>query len=152
MAGKACVIFSPTKEAEAEQVVVRLRAEGYDVCAITVTPEVAAAAKEGSSSLPTDIAACIAGAEVCVILVDVDPGASSALGGLGGMASDGGSRVVTVGGDPKALSAELDDIIDGHVPSPETPELIDIVGGRPDRIAADNTPADKRNEDRVKCQ
>ncbi len=152
MTAKACVIFTSAKEAEADEVMGRLKAEGYEVCAARVPAEIAKAAKDENSSPPAEVAECLDGAEVCVILVDEDPTVSSGMGGFGGSASDGGCRVVTVGGDPENLPSELDDIIDGHVPSPDSPELIDVAAGRPERIKPDNTSAPKRDEDRVKCQ
>ena len=150
---KACVIFSAAKQAEADQVVQRLKNEGFEVCAQEVAPDVAQAVKCGdTTSVPAQVADCLEGADVCVILVDKDANASAAMGGLAGIASDGGCRVITVGGSPEALPRELDDIIDGHVPSAENPDLIGIVQGRTDRIKPDNKPAEKRDEDRVKCQ
>lgn len=150
---RACVIFSAAKRDEADQVVQRLRDEGYEVCATEVVPEVAQAVKANdATSLPPEVASCLDGAEVCVILVEQDAAASSCMGGLAGIASDGGCRVVTVGGSPESLPVELDDIIDGHAPSPDAPDLIDIIAGRPDRIKPDNSPAPERDEDRVKCQ
>lgn len=153
MAGKkACIIYTAAKEVEADSVVERLKANGYEVWAKKVTAEVAEAAQGESSPVPPEVAECLSAAEVCIILVDDDPAVSSGMGGIAGLASDGGCRVVTVGGKPDALPVELDDIIDGHVPSADTPDLIKIVDGRPDRISPDNTPVPKRNEDRVKCQ
>jgi hypothetical protein len=149
---KACVIYTAAKEAEAMRVAERLKGEGYEVCAEEVTPEFAEAAPDGGSPIPQELAECLSGAEVCIILVEGDPALSAGMGGIGGAASDGGCRVVTVGGNPEALPTELDDIIDGHVPSADTPELIEIANGRPDRIRPDNSPTPDRDEDRVKCQ
>jgi len=142
-------LYTPPQQAQAEVTVARLRDEGYEVCAVEVIAEVAKAIKAGeSASLPAEVQDCLAGAEVCVILVDetVDFGA------LGGLASDGGCRVVTVGGSPDALPAALDDIIDGHVPSPDAPELVDVVEGETERVRPDHTAAPPRKPDRVKCQ
>jgi hypothetical protein len=150
---KACVIFSAAKRTEADEVVRKLRDEGFEVCAAEVASDVGRAVKAGDiTSVSAEVANCIDGAEVCIILVEEDASASAGMGGLAGIASDGGCRVITVGGSPEKLPRELDDIIDGHVPSADTPELIDIVNGRPDRIKPDKKPAPSRDEDRVKCQ
>jgi hypothetical protein len=146
---KACVIHTASKKPEAEAVAKQLGDEGFQVCLTEVTAEEANSVKSSdTSSVPTAVQACLEGSEVCVILVDeaVD------LGGIGGIASDGGCRVVTIGGDPDNLPIDLDDIIDGHVPSPDDPELVDVVEGEPDRIKPDHTPAPPRNPDTVKCQ
>ncbi|MGN6155713.1 MAG: hypothetical protein ACTHN4_08255 [Sphingomicrobium sp.] len=146
---KACVIYTPQKKTEAQSTAGRLQDDGFDVCLTEVSAEVANAVQAGNqSSLPTDVKDCLDGAEVCVILVDeaID------LGGIGGIASDVGCRVVTVGGDPDKIPTELDDIIDGHVPSPDDPELIGVVEGQPERIKPDHTSAPPRKPDRVKCQ
>jgi hypothetical protein len=146
---KACVVHTASKKMEAEAVAKQLSDEGFQVCVTQVTAEEASAVKSGdSASVPGAVQECLEGAEVCVILIDeaID------LGGIGGIASDGGCRVVTVGGDPDDLASDLDDIIDGHVPSPDDPELVDIAEGEPDRIKPDHTPAPPRNPDTVKCQ
>lgn len=150
---KACVIFTASKEAEAKHVVQRLSDSGYEISAIEVTHEIAEAAKAGDqASIPPEIASCLNDAEVCVILFEEETAASGALGGLAGIASDAGCRVVTIGGDPDELPSDVDAIIDGHVPSSETPDLIDVVNGRPRRIRPDNTQAPGRDPERVKCQ
>ncbi len=150
---KACVIYTPEKAAEAAKVAARLGDDGFAVCREEVTSEEAITAKaSNTSSLPAQVLQCLEGAEVCVILLEEDVGTDAGMGGISGIASDGGCRVVTVGGSPEALPTELDDIIDGHVPSADSPDLIDIVNGRPDRIQPDDTSAPKRDEDRVKCQ
>ena len=146
---KACVIHTTSKKAEAEAVAKQLSDKGFQVCVTEVSAEEANAVKSGdSSSMPNAVQECLEGSEVCVVLVDeaVD------LGGIGGIASDQGCRVVTVGGDPDNLQTNLDDIIDGHVPSPDDPELVDVVEGEPDRIKPDHTPAPPRKPDTVKCQ
>ena len=149
MAKKACIIFGSGKQAEADKAAAQLQEAGYDVCLAKVTGEEATAVKAGDhDSLPEPVQDCLSGAEVCIILVDDDVD----FGGIGGLASDDGCRVVTVGGSPDALPEGLDDIIDGHVPSPDAPNLIEIVEGEPERIQPDNSPASPRKPDRVKCQ
>lgn len=149
MAKKACIVFCQAKASEAEAVAKRLQGDGFETCMAEVTFTDAKAVKAGDTlSLPSAVNECLDGAEVCVILVDED----NAFGGIGGLASDEGCRVVTVGGDPTDLPTDLDDIIDGHVPSPDSPELCDIVEGEPERVQPDNSPAPPRNPDRVKCQ
>lgn len=150
---KACVIYSHENQAEASQVAQRLGGEGYEVCATEVTGEEANSIKAGVlDSIPPKVAGCLADAEVCVILVGEDKPAEVGFGGVAAAASDAGCRVVTVGGSPEQLPTELDDVIDGHVPSADSPELPEIISGRPQRIRPDNTPAPERDEDRVKCQ
>lgn len=147
---KACVIFTAAKEAEVGQVVQRLSEAGYEVCTTEVEPDIAKAVKAGAvASVPTEVANCLSGAEVCVILLDQE---LDAFGGLAGVASDGGCRVVTVGGDPEKLPADLDDVIDGHVASSQNPDFVEIVNGRPERIKPDNSPATRRKVNKVKCQ
>lgn len=146
---KACVLHTPFKAAEAVEVGDRLRAGGCEVCITGVSTQTAKAVESGDkSSLSSTVADCLNGAEVCVILIDDE----ASLGPVGGIASDAGCRVVTVGGSPDDLPSELDDIIGGHVPQPDTPELLDIVGGQDARISPDGAQADRRKSDRVTCQ
>jgi hypothetical protein len=149
MAKKACIVFTEMKAMEAEAVAKRLQGQGFDTCMAQVTIVEAKAVKAGdTSTLPAAVKDCLNGAEVCIILVEEN----TALGAIGGLASDEGCRVVTVGGDPADLPTEIDDVIDGHVPSPDAPDLMDVVEGEPERIRADNSPAGPREPDRVKCQ
>jgi hypothetical protein len=146
---KACVLHTPEKKAEAEAVSKRLQADGFEVCVTGVSTQTAKSVKAGdTSTLPTTVEACLKDASVCVILVD-DEGS---LGAVGGLASDAGCRVLTVGGSPDALPNDLDDVADGHVPSPDAPELVDIANGKDERIAPDGTSAPPRKPKRVKCQ
>jgi hypothetical protein len=148
-AKKACVLHTPEKAADAEIVGQRLRASGYEVCITGVSSETAKTVKAGDkSSLPNAVAACLEGASVCVLLIDNE----GTLGALGGIASDSGCRVVTVGGPPDALPTELDDIVNGHVPNPDTPQLVEIVDGEDIRIEPDGSQAPRRKSDRVTCQ
>jgi hypothetical protein len=146
---KACVIHTPPKRSEAEAAAARLKNDGYSVCVSEVTAAVANAVKAGDkNSLPGEVQDCLAGAEVCVILVDeaID------LGAIAGIASDMGCEIITVGGSPADLPTSLDDITDGHLPSPEAPQFEEVVEGKPDMIKPDNTPSKDRDTDRVKCQ
>lgn len=146
---KACIIFTTTKEVEAEATAAQLRDNGYSVCMAEVTAEVGGAVKAGDqASLPAEVADCLQDAEVCIILIDE----TGDLGAIGGLASDRGCRVVTVGGSPDDLPQELEDIIDGHAPSLDAPELMDVVKGEPERIKSGHEPAPGRKPDRVKCQ
>jgi hypothetical protein len=148
-AKKACILHTPQKAAEAEEVGKRLRADGHEVCITGVSSQTAKAVKAGDkSSLPITVAECLNGASVCVLLIDDE----KSLGAIGGIASDSGCRVVTVGGSPEALPTELDDIVNGHVPTPDTPELVDIVDGEDIRIEPDGSQAPRRKSDRVTCQ
>lgn len=148
-ADKACVLHIPQKRTEAEEVGARLRANGYEVCITGVSSQTAKAVKAGdASSLPSTVADCLDGAVICVILVDGE----GTLGAIGGIASDSGCRVVTVGGPPDGLPQELDDVIDGHVPYADSPELIDIVQGEDARVTPDGKRAPTRKPKRVKCQ
>jgi hypothetical protein len=146
---KACVIFTAAKQAEAQATSAKLQDSDYEVCLTQVTAAEASRVQAGNQgTLPKHVQDCLHEAEVCVILVDVDVD----FGSVGGLASDGGCRVVTIGGNPGDLPQELDDIIDGHVPSSDAPGVIEIVEGRPERLKPDNTPAADRNEKKVKCQ
>jgi hypothetical protein len=149
MAKKACVIHTKGKQAEADATSAKLQDVGYEVCMAEVTAGEAAAVKAGEhGSLPARVQDCLSGAELCLILVDDEVG----LGIVAGLASDGGCRVVTVGGSPEDLPEELDDIIDGHLPSPDAPDFVDVIEGEPERVGPDNEPAPPRKPPRVKCQ
>jgi len=146
---KACILHTPQKKVDAEAVSKRLRAEGYDVRVTGVSIQTAKSVEAGDrSTLPPTAAECLENATLCVILVDED----GCLGTVGGLASDAGCRVITVGGSPDALPNDLDDIADGHVPSPDAPELVEIAKGKDERIAPDGTRAPPRKPNRVKCQ
>lgn len=146
---KACVVHTPAKKTDAEAVRERLSNDGYSVCLTEVSASEANAVEAGDrSSLPVDVRECLEGAEICVILVDDVVG----LGAIGGLASDMGCEVMTVGGSPEDLPDSLDDVTDGHVPTPDAPQLEEIVQGKPEMIRPDNTRAKPRDSDRVKCQ
>ncbi len=146
---KACILHTPKNKADADVVAQKLGNNGYDTCVTEVTAEEAKSVRTGdASSISSAVKDCLDGAEVCVIILDeaVD------FGGIGGIASDGGCSVVTVGGDPDDLPSDLDDVIDGHVPSPDDSELVVIVEGEPNRVKPDHTTAPPRKPDTVKCQ
>ena len=148
-AKKACVIHTPAKKDAAEATAARLQGDGYEVCVTEVTSDIAGQVKAGAgSSLPSDVAACLDGADICVILVDDEV----SLGAIGGLASDAGCRVITVGGAPDDLPTEFDDIVDGHVPGPDSPELPDVVDGDSVLMRPDGTSMPRRKPKRVKCQ
>lgn len=149
MASKACILYTPRKRPEAENVAERLKADGYTPCITGVSIQTAKTVEAGDkSSLPSTVTDCLEGASVCVVLIDDE----ASLGPIGGIASDSGCRVITVGGSPDELPTELDDVVSGHVPAPDTPELVDIVHGEDIRIAPDGTQASRRKSDRVTCQ
>lgn len=148
-ARKACIVYTEAKSAEADVVADRLKGQGFNPCLAKVTVEDAMAVKAGdASSLPRAVQDCLNGAQVCILLIEDE----STLGGIGGLASDAGCRVITVRGDPGDLTQDLDDLIDGHIPSPNSPELIDVVEGAQERVLPDGSSAPPRNPDRVKCQ
>jgi len=88
-------------------------------------------------------------ADLCVLLLEDSAEGLAAIGGLG---SDMGCQVVTIGGDPEELPSELDDVIDGHVPEIDLPVVDEIIEGEPERIKPDGEPAEERKLRRVKCQ
>jgi hypothetical protein len=146
---KACVIHTPPKKSEAEATAARLENDGYSVCITEVTAAVVNVVQAGDkNSLPDEVKECLDGAQVCVVLVDdaID------LGPIAGIASDIGCEIVTVGGSPADLPTSLDDITDGHLPTPEAPQFEEVVEGKPEMIKPDNTPSKDRDADRVKCQ
>src|SRR5690242_19761312 len=88
---KACILHTPEKKAAADEVAKRLKEKGYAVCVTEVSTETAKAVKAGDkASLPADVADCLEGADVCIVLVDEQ----GSLATIGGLASDGGCRVV----------------------------------------------------------
>ena len=100
---KACILHTPQKKAEAEAVSKKLQADGYDVCVTGVSTQTAKSVEAGDkSTLPLTVAECLENASLCVILVDEE----GCLGAVGGLASDAGCRVMTVGGSPRTLSAK----------------------------------------------
>src|SRR5690348_11625332 len=104
---KACILHTPSKKAEAEEVSKRLEADGYETCVTGVSTQTAKSVQAGdSSTMPCSVVECLKGASLCVILVDEE----GCLGAVGGLASDGGCRIVTVGGSPDALPDDLDEI------------------------------------------
>lgn len=147
----ACVIYTKNHEPELADVVKQLENRGFQVECHEVTSDVAAAYSKGDSqSLPDAVRECLERAEVCVLLFDED--FDEVFAGIGGLASDCGCRVVSVGGSPEDLPTDLDDIIDGHVPSAQSPDFPEIVDGKPDRVLPDGGSAGPRKPDRVKCQ
>lgn len=151
MAGKlACVVYLSSYQGSVDAVEDHLQALGYEVHTFEVTEERAQAVRAGdSSSLPDELRQCLEKADLCVLLLGED---AERLGAIGGLGSDMGCQVVTVGGDPEKLPSELDDVIDGHVPDTEQPTVDEIFEGTPERIKPDGEPAEVRKAKRVKCQ
>lgn len=150
MARLACVVYLSSYAGSVDAVEEHLQALGYEVHSFEVTEERARAVRAGAlDTLPEELRHCLENAELCVLLLGDD---AEALGAIGGLGSDMGCRVVTVGGDPENLPDELDDVIDGHVPDIEQPPADEVFDGAPERIKPDGSPSEERKPKRVKCQ
>lgn len=146
----ACIVYLPSNVGSVEEVEQRLASQGYEVRSFEVTKERAAAVKAGQwETLPNELAACLEEAVLVVLLIDED---ANLLGPIAGLGSDAGCRVVSIGGSPDDLPVDLDDIIDGHIPSVDAPNADEVIGGKPDRIEPDGESASPRKPVRVKCQ
>lgn len=146
----ACVVYLSSYRGSIDAVEERLQALNFEVHTFEVTEERAQAVQAGDlSSLPDELRQCMQTADLCVLLLDERAEGLAAIGGLG---SDMGCQVVTIGGDPEVLPAELDDVIDGHVPDIDLPIVDEVIEGEPERIKPDGEPADERKANRVKCQ
>ncbi len=151
MAGKlACVVYLSSYQGSVDAVEDHLQELGYAVVSFEIAKERAEAVRAGDlSSLPDELRECLQKADLCVLLLGDD---AEPLGAIGGLGSDMGCQVVTVGGDPENLPSELDDVIDGHVPDTDQPIVDKIFEGTPERIRPDGEPAEARKAKRVKCQ
>lgn len=146
----ACVVYLNSYAGSVAAVEQRLQALGYKVHSFEVTKERADAIVAGdAASLPSELRNCLQECELLVLLLDDD---AECLGSIGGLGSDAGCRVVTVGGDPETVPTELDDITDGHIPNIEHPTADEVLGGSRERIKPDGTVSDERKPKRVKCQ
>jgi len=147
----ACVIYTKSRANDLPATEQSLVLQGYRVDAFEITQDLAGDFISGNdASLPSVLRTCLEIAEVCVLLFDEN--CADVFCGIGGFASDRGCRVITVGGDPDDIPTELDDISDGHVPSPEVDSFPDIIKGDPVRIKPNGEKAPPRNPDRIKCQ
>jgi hypothetical protein len=151
MASKlACIVYLSSYQGSVEAVEDHLQGLGYDVHSFEVTKARAEAVRAGDvASLPDELRKCLQDAELCVLLLGDE---AECLGAIGGLGSDLGCRVVTMGGDPESLPAELDDVIDGHLPDVEQPQVDEVFQGTPERIKPDGTASPDRKPKRVKCQ
>jgi hypothetical protein len=148
---KACIIYLASLKVEADAVAAKLAVEGYTNCLEEVEAAVADAILHDVAAIPRRISDCLKDADCCVLLLGQDE-TDEAMGAIGGVASDGGCRVVAVS-DQVAdnIAKSVDAFIDAIVPC-DLEDLIDIVKGK------DHWPADaggkevQREIRRVKCQ
>lgn len=151
MANKlACIVYLSTFAGSVDAVEQHLQALGYDVHSFEVTKDRANTVVAGElSSLPTELRKCLKDAELCILLIGED---AECLGPIGGLGSDLGCRMVTIGGDPDDVPTDIDDIADGHIPDIEQPEADEVLGGERIRIKPDGEAAPERKPKRQKCQ
>jgi hypothetical protein len=151
MAKKACVLFGSEKTNEAEQLRVQLEQAGCTVCLTEITIDVAKVVQnKDAENFPEEVTICLDGADLCFILIS--EGILGCAGAIGGAASDGGCRVISIGGSPDNLPTQLDDLVDSHLPDVNDENLPSVVDGESICIGPDKVRRPTRKEDRVKCQ
>jgi hypothetical protein len=146
----ACVVYLSSYVGSLARVEARLLKLGYEVHSFEVSKDRADAIVAGDkASLPDALRDCLEQSELCVLLIDESAGS---LGTIGGLSSDLGCRVVTVGKDLESLPIELDDIADGHLPDVDHQKADEVLGGERVRINVDGTELPLREPKRQKCQ
>lgn len=151
MASKAaCIVYIEEFAGSVDAVEARLHELDYDVQSFEISKDRATAVRAGElESMPPELRTCLEAADLCVLLLGDD---AECLGAIGGLGSDLGCRVVTIGGSPENVPSELDDIADGHLPDVDQPAADEVLGGTRSRIKTDGEPAEERKAKRQKCQ
>jgi hypothetical protein len=96
----ACVIYVAKTKAELPHATRTLNSEGFEVCAVLATVEVAQTAQSGGDDLPPPVRACIANSELCVFLIPAEDQDDEGIGQAASLAAQMGRRVIgLVSGD-----------------------------------------------------
>lgn len=148
---KACIVHLARLKAEADAVAGKLAADGYTPCIEEVDATLADAILNDATVIPQNITDCIKDADICVLLLGQDE-TDEAMGAIGGVAADGGCRVVAISDQvANDIAENVDVFVDAIIPC-DLDDIIDIVKGK-DRWPADSEGKEvKRNIRRVKCQ
>lgn len=151
-AKRACLVYTAATAGERDAVRKRLEDQGYDVCEVEAQLADAVAAQAGEADLPSELRACIDGAEVCIFLIPEDASAMGDLGGGIGAGNASGKRVVAVlVGQPQNLPQKVDDLADAVV-RVDSDNLIPAVEGEKVWEAPGKEGGEPRKTKRVKCQ
>ena len=150
MTKKACVIFVPTMQEQAEDLHSKLSARAFDVCLTEAPAEDVAAAKLGSTSANHEIEACLNGAELKIFLIPAADTPSSIVS-AGIRASGTPGRVVAICEDIATAPKVFDDVAHTVI-SCASPDLIEAILVKEDHEDADGKPKLPRKPARVKCQ
>ncbi len=147
---KACIIYLTSLKVEADAVAAKLATEGYTCCLEEVEAAVADAILNDVTAIPPRILDCLKDADCCILLLGQDE-TDEAMGAIGGVASDGGCRVVAVSDQVADDLAKNVDVFVDAVVSCDLDDIMDIVKGK-DRWPSDaEGKAVKREIRRVKC-
>lgn len=76
----ACVVYVAKTKGELPRVTQALNSEGFEICAVLATIEVAQSAQSGGDDLPLPVRACIENSELCVFLIPAEDQDDEAIG------------------------------------------------------------------------
>lgn len=146
---KACVVFTTGLEKEVLQIVSQLADEGFKVCTAGADQEIVEAAQSGRLSLPEAVKNCIDSAAICVFLIPKEnpEGLMAAAGYAGGS----GKTIVAVVEDIKSIPQIFDDLASSIV-CVGSPQLVDVIKGKPVWESPNGSADGKRVIPRIKCQ
>ncbi|WP_459207496.1 hypothetical protein ACSMEV_04960 [Pseudomonas sp. MLB6B] len=146
---KACVVFTTGLENEASQIFSQLTAEGFKVCTAGADQEIVEAAQSGGASLPEAVKNCIDSAAICVFLIPKEDhdGLTAAAGYAGGS----GKAIVAVVEDINFIPQIFDDLASSIV-CVGSPQLADVIKGKPVWESPNGSADGKRVIPRIKCQ
>lgn len=93
---KACVIYVAATQSDLAAVNERLNSEGFDVCCVLATEQVARSVQSGVDNLPTAVKDCVSNSELCVILLPEREADDEGIGHAAGFAAQMGRRIIGV--------------------------------------------------------
>lgn len=150
MTKKACLIYVEPMKVQAEALLGRLTADGYDVCLTQAAVEAASAAQQGFATVTPAIDACLNGADIKVILLPPKEAPASLLGAAGRAGGTLG-RLSVVFVDGSIVPAILFDIANSVI-SIESPRLIAAITTDDIHEDAEGNKKPQLIPSRVKCQ
>jgi len=145
---KACVVYVQGLRDEAGQVAGKLEESGYEVCLHEASTAEATAARDSDGQVSASLAKCMAGAELCVFLID----AEDQFDFIGVYANAAGVRIVAVMvGKAAAIGGVLDEVA-GAAVTIGSKSLGMVLNGEEVWESPDGNRCEPRDIRRQKCQ
>ena len=103
MKKNACVVYVQATKAEVPRIKEELENNGYSVCSVLASLDVAKNAQSGATDLPDALKKCIEQAELCLFLVPEEQSDDQGISGAIGLSGQLGKRMIgLVGGSRTA--------------------------------------------------